>query len=138
MDASGPAVALSAGEGGSRQIVEFEVKPLSFGSADAWVGVVARYVDSNNHYTVALRSDDVVELRKTENGLVTTIASATAIVTAGSSQTLRLTTVGESLKVYLNGRLALQATDTTFSAGSTGLATFGASAEFDEWLVIAP
>ncbi len=138
MDASGPALALSSGEGGSRQIVEVEVKPLSFGSADAWVGVVARYIDSDNHYAVALRSDGVIELRKVENGLVTTIASATAVVTTGSSQALRLTAVGESLKVYLNGRLALQATDMIFPAGPTGLATSGASAEFDEWLVIAP
>jgi pectate lyase len=51
---------------------------------------------------------------------------------------LRLSAVGESLKVYLNGALVVQATDATFAEGSVGFATSSAIAEFDELLVVAP
>jgi pectate lyase len=77
-------------------------------------------------------------LRKIESGLVTTLSAAAAPIAIGEWQTLRLAAVGESLKVYLNGRPILQATDATFPTGSIGLATSSASAEFDELLVIAP
>jgi pectate lyase len=99
---------------------------------------VARYVDAANHYAVLVRNGGSVELRKTENGIVTTLASHVVPVAVGTAQALRLTAVGESLKVYLNGRLILQAADATFPAGAAGLATSAASAEFDDWLAVAP
>ncbi|HEX2099368.1 MAG TPA: hypothetical protein VHF69_01825, partial [Candidatus Synoicihabitans sp.] len=137
-DALGAALAMPAGADGSRQIIEVDAKPLSFEGADAWIGCVARYADADNHYAVVLRNGGSVELRKIENGAVTTLAATTTPVVVGVTQALRLTAMDESLKVYLNGRLVLQAVDATFLTGVAGLATSAASAEFDDWLVVAP
>ncbi|HEY0944472.1 MAG TPA: MBG domain-containing protein [Opitutaceae bacterium] len=137
-DASGAALALVGGSDWSRQIVEVDARPLSFAATDAWIGCVARYVDADNHYAVVVRDGGSVELRKIAGGVVTTLASEAVPVAVGTAQTLRLTAIGESLKVYLNSRLLLQAVDTTFPAGAAGLATSAATAEFDDWLVIAP
>jgi pectate lyase len=123
---------------GSRQIIELNAKALSFDSVDAWIGVTARYVDTSNYYCVSLNNGGTIALRKVEGGAVTTLATATTPVATGSWQALRVTAVGESLKVYLNGLLMLQATDAAFPSGSVGLATSSASAEFDEILVVAP
>lgn len=136
-DESAAAIALGGGSGG-RQIIEVAAKPLSFAGEAAWIGCVARYVDLANHYAVALRNGGTIQLWKTENGVVTTLASAVVPAATGISQSIRLTAVGESLKVYLDGRLVLQATDATFATGPAGLATSSASAEFDGWLVVAP
>jgi hypothetical protein len=132
------AFALSNESGGNRQIIETEVKPLTFDTPDAWVGIVTRYVDAANHYTVALRNGGTVELRKTVDGVVTTLASTALPVGIGTLQALRFAAVGESLKVYASGRLVLQAVDATFPSGAAGLATSSATAEFDDWLVLAP
>jgi hypothetical protein len=123
---------------GSRQIIEIDAKALSFDAADAWVGLTARYTDAGNHYAVTLSNAGTIELRKIEGGIATTLATATTPTAIGSWQSLRFTAVGESLKVYLKGRLILQATDATFPTGSVGLTTSSASAEFDEILVVAP
>jgi hypothetical protein len=137
-DASGAALALIGGSNWSRQIIEVDAKPLSFAGADAWIGCVARYVDAANHYAVVVRNGGSIELRKTVDGVTTTLASQVVPVAVGTTQALRFTAVGESLKVYVNGRLILQAVDATFPAGAAGLATSAASAEFDDWLVVAP
>lgn len=137
-DASGAALALVGGGNESRQIIEVDTRPLSFAGPDAWIGCVARYVDAGNYYAVVVRNGGSVELRKIESDVVTTLATTPAQVAVGIAQALRLTAVGESLKVYLDGRLILQAVDSTFPAGAAGLATSSATAEFDDWLVVAP
>ncbi len=137
-ESTGVARAQFGGAVGNRQIIEAEVKPLGFADGGAWVALTARYADANNHYAVALTGAGAIELRKVENGVTTTLASAAASAATGTWRSLRLSAVGESLKVYLNGALVAQATDATFAAGSVGVATSSASAEFDELLVVAP
>ncbi len=137
-DASGVARAQIVGAHGDRQIIEVEMKPLGFGDADGWSGLTLRHVDAANHYVVALHSDGTVALRKVEAGVVTTLGTSAAAIEVNAWQALRVAAVGESLKVYLNGRLILQASDASFPAGSVGLVTSSASAEFDELVVVAP
>jgi pectate lyase len=59
-------------------------------------------------------------------------------VTLGAWYTLRLEAVGSALRTYVNGRLLLEANDSTYSEGSHGLATFRTSAQFDNFIATQP
>lgn len=100
-------------------------------------GLAVRYQDAANHYAVRLRSDGQLALERTVAGQVTVLASAATTMPAGGL-TLRLHAVGDSLKVYADGNLHLQAIDSTFAAGRLALFTTDARAEFDDVTVRAP
>jgi len=48
---------------------------------------------------------------------------------------VRLEVIGSALSLYVNGTLQLTANDSQFAAGRAGLATFFASAVFDDVVV---
>ena len=50
-------------------------------------------------------------------------------------QRVRLEVIGSALSLYVNGTLQLTANDSQFAAGRAGLATFFASAVFDDVVV---
>ena len=128
-----------AGESGwTNQLIELDVRPQGFGTAGGWAGVLVRYVDATHHYAVALRDGNTLELLKVEGDTVTTLATATTPVSAGALAALRINAVGNSLKVYRDGALLLQALDSTYPAGKVALATAGAAADFDDVVVVAP
>lgn len=122
----------------TNQLIELDVRPQSFGSPGGWAGLLFRYVDAGHHYAVVLREGNTIELRRIDDGVVTTLATATTPVTAGTLSVLRLNAVGNSLKVYRDGALVLQALDGTYPAGKVALATAGAAADFDDVVVVAP
>jgi hypothetical protein len=101
-----------------------------------WVGVMNRYVDNRNYYSLVLRSNGYVQLRRTVNGVVTVLAGRGFSVAAGQTYALRLDAVGNRLRGYVNGVLQLETTDTTFARGRNGLASYKAAASFagyDAW-----
>ncbi|MFL6575195.1 MAG: hypothetical protein ACJ8MR_01145 [Povalibacter sp.] len=121
------------------QIVESRVKPVSFDSStNPWFGLITRYVDDNNYYYVALRKDGNVSLRKLVNGTIQVLQTKPFTVTAGRWYTLRFESVGTSLRVYVDGTLALQAHDSTFTQGKYGLMTYRTAAEYDDVKVRQP
>ncbi len=137
-DPAAPARAVTGQPGWADQIVELDVTPRSFGQTGGWAGFLFRYVDATHHYAVALRDGNKLELLKVEGAAVTTLATATTPVTAGTVVALRLNAVGNSFKVYRDGNLLLQAVDDAYPAGQLVLATAGAAADFDDVSVIAP
>jgi hypothetical protein len=101
-----------------------------------WVGAMNRYVDNRNYYSLVLRSNGYVQLRRTVNGVVTVMTGRAFTVTPGRTYALRLDAVGDRLRGYVDGVLQLEAADTTFARGRTGLATYKAAASFagyDAW-----
>lgn len=122
----------------SSVLAEVDLSPQAFGAGGAWAGVLVRYVDAAHHYAVVLRDGTTLELRRVDGDAVTTLASAPAAVAPGAVCALRVNAVGNSFKVYRDGALVLQATDDAFAAGKLALATSGATADFDDVLVIAP
>ncbi len=115
--------------------VEARIKPLSFNGTDRFVALLARAQGSTSYYYLTLRSSNKIELKKLVSGSSTTLASKTFTVTPGTWYTVRLEAVGTSLAAYVNGTLQLTATDSQFSSGNIGGATFYASAEFDDFVV---
>ena len=117
---------------------------LRFNGADRWIGLIGRYVDSQNYYYVTLRSSNQIALKKLTNGVITTLDTAalpaSMPMTVNTWYDLRLDIVGTRLRAYLNGLLMLEATDQTspHSAGYAGLAAYKAAAEADDFLAVQP
>jgi hypothetical protein len=113
------------------QAIEAEITPLSFNGADRWAGLAVRRIDAANYYYVTARSSGSVQLRKNVNGVFSTLASVPYAVVAGRKLRLRLESIGTALRVYINGRQAITVFDTSLTHGQSGVATYRASADFD-------
>jgi hypothetical protein len=124
------------------QIVSVRVRPTAFAAAsnnqERWVGLIARYTSGQNYYYLTLRSGNTLSLRKLVNGAITPIQSVPADVRVGTWHALRLEVTGNSLRVYSNDALVMQATDTTHKKGRAGLMTYKAAAEFDDYVAYQP
>jgi hypothetical protein len=113
------------------QAIEAEVTPLSFNGADRWVGLMARRTDDANYYYVTARNSGSVQLRKIVGGAFSTLASVPYTVTAGRKMRLRLESIGTTLRVYIDGRQRITVYDISLTHGQSGVATYRASADFD-------
>jgi hypothetical protein len=121
------------------QVVQFTTIPRSFAAGnDRWFGVMARYVDASNYYYMTVRSSNTLSLRKLTNGAVTVLATVPLTVSADTSYALRLEAVGNQLRGYVNGRLLLEATDTTHARGMGGAVMFKTSADFLNYRAYQP
>jgi pectate lyase len=108
------------------------VKPLAFNGSNRFVALLARAQSNTSYYYLALRSNNTVELKKLVGGSSATLGSAPVTVTIGTWYTLSLSVSGTSITGRVNGGSTVTATDSQFSAGQVGVATFNASASFDD------
>jgi len=130
---SGDTRALSNPSPWTNQVVTARVKPLTWNGTDRFVAVLARAQNATNYYYVTLRSSNKLELKKLINGAPTTLASKTNFTVATNTwYTVKLEVIGTTLRAYVNGTLQLTATDTQYASGKAGLATFNATASFDD------
>ena len=115
--------------------VQARVKPTAFSGSNRFAAVLARVQSSTSYYYLALRSNNTVELKRLDGGSSATLDTAPVAVSAGTWYTLKLEVSGSSLRGYVNGALLTEATDTRWSSGRVGVATFYTSANFDDVLV---
>jgi hypothetical protein len=124
------------------QIVQASVRPTAYaqasGSQERWTGLMARYTNTSNYYYLSMRSGNTVSLRKVYLGAITTLATAPLTVNLNAAHTLRLEAVGNQLRGYVDGVLAVQATDSSMTSGSVGLVTYKAAANFDDFDAYQP
>lgn len=128
------------GEPATDQIIEARARAIEFASGgERWFGLLARWIDRSNYYYVTVRNTNIVSLRKMKNGVATVLDSAPLTVTPNTWYRLRMDVIGNKLRVYVNGTLSLEATDSTPHAqGSHGVATYKTTAEVDDYVVIQP
>jgi hypothetical protein len=94
------------------------------GDIDRACGLVFRAKDSDNYYlTRANALEDNVRLYRIVHGDRQELASADLKVTSGEWHTLEVTARGSKLEVSWDGRMVLEAQDTTFAKGKIGLWT---------------
>ncbi|HEV2782174.1 MAG TPA: hypothetical protein VGX25_22510 [Actinophytocola sp.] len=124
-----------AGAGWAGQAVQVRVKPTGFNGSNRHVAVTARVQNTSNYYYLALTNAGSVVLGKRVGGGFTGLASATAPVTVGQWQTVRLEAFGSTLRGFLNGVEVVSASDGTFGGGRVGVAAYFASATFDDVVV---
>ncbi len=115
--------------------IQARVKPTAFNGADRYVGVMARVVNSNHYYFLALQNGNRLLLGKRAGSSPITLATKSFTFSTGTFHTLRIDAQGSSLSGYVNGTLQLTASDSEFPSGIIGGATFFASATFDDFLV---
>lgn len=120
------------------QVVQVNARALSFAGTSSWFGVFARYVDARNYFYLTLRSDGTLSLRKLVNGSIVVLGTKPLTVTPNSWHNVRLEAIGNSLRAYVDGKLYLEATDTSHPLGRYGLVTYKTAAEFDNVLVSQP
>jgi len=119
----------------ANQSIEAQVTPTQFATSDRWFGLITRYTDENNYYYLSARNTNQILLRRRQNGVFTTIDSASLAVSPNTTYRLRLESVGTRIRAYVNGRLSLEAPDQALTAGRAGLITYGAQVNFDNVLV---
>ena len=94
------------------------------GDIDRACGLMFRATDSDNYYlTRANALEDNVRLYRVVNGDRKEFAGADLKVTSGEWHTLEVTAQGNKLEVSWDGRMVIQASDTTFAKGKVGLWT---------------
>src|SRR5262249_426057 len=115
--------------------VQARVKPISFNGADRYVGVMTRVVNSNHYYFLALQNGNRLLIGKRAGTTPIILPTNSFTFSTGTFSTLRLDANGSSLTGFVNGTQQLTASDSEFTAGIIGGATFFASASFDDFLV---
>jgi hypothetical protein len=122
------------------QIVQVRAKANEFaaGATERWFGVAGRVTDDNNYYYMTVRNSNRISLRKLVNGTITELDFAPMTVALGRWYALRFEIVGDRLKGYVNDMLMVEATDSTFARGKSGLITVKTSASFDDFSMLQP
>nr|WP_117208225.1 family 16 glycoside hydrolase [Allorhizocola rhizosphaerae] len=112
--------------------VSVRVRANAFNGSNRFVAVLARAQSNTSYYYVALRSNNTVELKKLVNGSATTLVATSVNVSIGTWYTLTLRVDGSTLTSQVNGGSTLTASDSQYASGQIGVATFNASATFDD------
>lgn len=115
--------------------VQVRVRANAFNGTDRFVAVLGRAQGMTSYYYLTLRSSNRVELKKLVGGSSTTLAAASRTVSVGTWYTVRLEMSGTALRGFIDGVQILSATDSQFTSGRAGVATFNASGSFDDVLV---
>jgi pectate lyase len=112
--------------------VQARVKPTGFNGSSRFAGLIARAQSSSNYYALVITSSGAVQLIKRAGGSPIVLGSGTGAGSVGTWTTLRLDAAGSSLRGYVNGALAVSATDTAFASGRPGIAASYASVTVDD------
>jgi len=128
-----------AGVATADQSVQTRVKATAFDTAgNPWFGLITRYQDDSNYYYVTVRKANTLSLRRLVNGAVQELDVAPMTVSTGQWYTLRMESIDDAIRVYVNGELRLEAKDSTFARGRYGLMAYRTAASFDDVLITEP
>lgn len=130
--ASGLALALANDSDWTKdQIVEADITGANSNS-DSWVGLVARYIDANNFYYLAVRDDLTYRVYKRLNGTDTQLLQGNWVRKQPVTHVRFIANADGNLVATIDDFATSGAKDTAFTHGRAGLATFQTRADFDE------
>nr|WP_225854071.1 pectate lyase [Micromonospora sp. ALFpr18c] len=115
--------------------VQARVRPASFGSSGALVGLAARSTSSTKMYRLALLGSGRAELQAVNGSSITAIGSASLGVSTGTWYTLRIESSGSTIRGFVNGTQIAAGSNSLSGAGRIGLVTAYASGGFDDVVV---
>jgi len=119
------------------QAIEADVRPIRYGVATSGIGLITRYQGPDNFYEAMLRNNGRVELRRVASGNSRVLASAAFDAAPNHYYRLRLESVGTLHRVYVDGRLLVDADSSGPTHGRAALTTDRAAGEFDN-VVVTP
>jgi hypothetical protein len=114
-----------------QQSIEADITPTAIDGADRWVGLAVRYVDTNNHYYVTLRSSNRIQLRRKIDGAFVTLADAALPFSLNTRRHVKLVVNDGNLRVDVDGVQRLGIVDRALTRGTVALLTYRARADFD-------
>jgi hypothetical protein len=117
------------------QAIETDLRVIAFGASTSSVGLATRYQGPENFFEADLRSDGRVELHRVAGGVERLLASAAFRVVPGRNYRVRLESVGTLHRVFVDGRLIVDADGGGPTHGRAALLTDRAQAEFDNVIV---
>lgn len=115
----------------ANQSVEADVSPTQFMANDSWFGVITRYTNESNYYSLSVHNTNTVRLQRNRRGIVTTLDSAPLSVGVNRPYRLRIEAIGTRIRGYVDGELLVEAVDGALRDGRPGLITHRATADFD-------
>ena len=101
----------------------------------------ARYRTEDDLYVASWRTDGVVQIQRKQCGVYTPliIDEAYGAPSPDAWHTIRFTAIGNQLSFYVDGALAVQATDDIFKSGTAGMRIDSMNdAAIESWQVAAP
>jgi hypothetical protein len=118
--------------GWNDQAIQADITPRAFNGADRWFGLVTRYSDANNYYYVTARSGGGIQLKRMLGGTFTTLGTAPLTVAIGTTNRLRLESVGDHIRVFVNNRPVIKVRDATvLPTGQPGIMMYRTQADYD-------
>ncbi|MCP4261956.1 MAG: S8 family serine peptidase [Planctomycetes bacterium] len=104
------------------------------------LGVMFRYQDENNYYRFIWDKERKSRaLVKCDDGLFTILAEDSIQYAIGQNYQIKISVLGSSLQVSIDGNPVFSVIDTTFSSGTIALYSWGnAGSHFDDILVESP
>ena len=132
---TGNATALWLPTVGDDQAIQADITPRAFNGADRWFGLVTRYSNASNYYYVTARSGGGIQLKRLLGGTFTTLGSAPLPVAIGTTNRIRLESVGDHIRVLVNNRLVIRVRDAALASGQPGLMMFRAQADYDNVII---
>jgi hypothetical protein len=111
------------------QHVAADITP-AFG-AGSWVGLVARYVDADNYYSMRIRDNQMLEIYKRVNGVDTLLSEFVLYNQLAPTFRATLDVSGNRISASVQS-MGVGAVDNSLTHGRGGVATFMARADFDD------
>jgi len=118
------------------------------GPDDNDFGIICRYVDASNWYSLIISSDGYYGIVKVKGGAqellgMTEMGYSDAINQGAATNQIRADCVGSTITLYANGTQLVSVTDSEFATGDVGLlaGTFdeiGTDITFDNYQVMKP
>lgn len=126
---------------GSGDWTDYELRGTITPHDNDTIGLVFRYVDSNNYYFFGLnQQNNITFIDRVVNGSSTRLASVSGAYTQNQPQEIALTVSGSNFAAEVNGTPALEATDSAnaHASGSVGLRVewMNPATEFDNISVL--
>lgn len=118
--------------GWNDQAIQADITPRAFNGADRWFGLVTRYSDANNYYYVTARSGGGIQLKRMLGGAFTTLGTAPLTVAIGTTHRIRLESIGDHIRVFVNNRPVINVRDATvLPNGQPGIMMYRTQADYD-------
>lgn len=124
--------AIAPGPAIDNQSVTTDAILNSFGSTNpvASFGLVTRWTNAQNHYSLSVRSSNSLQIRKMVNGTLTVLKGITWNVTPGSTHRYTFEVRGNELTASVDGIVRLRAIDNSLPRGQYGIAAYRTTARF--------
>lgn len=115
--------------------VEAKIKPIDL-NGNKWACLCGRYQDDRNFYSIGLKGNGSLDIRKKIDGSSTTLSSTSYTFNINTWYTVKLEMNGSNLKAYINGVLEAETTDSDLASGAIGLFPFEVAAQYDDIIVL--